>query len=124
MAEIEIMKEGLKQINLSGAVAKGMNCVVKAIIKGKALMVVLADDCDNKEYKNLIMALCKKHNVKLEMGINKADLGTTLGLVYMKADGSMNRSKGCASCAVTKIGKIRTAHVDAFVEAYLPEKSE
>ena len=104
MAEnnVAIIENGLKQINLAGRVAKGFNCVIKAIIKGKAKLVFLADDCDNKEYKALITGLCKTYNVKLVAGVNKAVLGKTLGMSYLKGDGSLRRQINCSACAVTK----------------------
>lgn len=124
MAEIEVMKAGLKQLNLSGQVAKGFNCVVKAIVKGKAKLVVLAEDCDNKEYKALITALCKTYNVKLLGGVTKEDLGVVLGMSYLKGDGSLRRQIKCSACALTKLGKIRTSEVEAFLEAYIPSEAK
>lgn len=122
----EVLKQGLKQINLSGSVAKGFNTVIKAIIKGKAKMVVLAEDCDNKQYKELITGLCKTYNVPLVSSgdVKKAELGAVLGMSYLKADGSLRRQINCSACAVLRLGKIRTPDVEAFIEAFLPEKAE
>lgn len=124
MAEIEILKAGLKQINLSGQVAKGMNCVIKAIIKGKAKLVVLAEDCDVKDYKAVITALCKQYDVKLQSGVAKEDLGAVLGMNRPKGDGSARSHKiNCSACAVTKLGKIRTPDVEEFLRAYIPSEA-
>lgn len=125
MAEnnVAIIEGGLKQINLAGRVAKGFNCVIKAIIKGKAKLVFLADDCDNKEYKALITGLCKTYNVKLVQGINKDILGKTLGMSYLKGDGTVRRQINCSACAVTKYpGQLSTTPaVVEFQTAFDPE---
>ena len=69
---VAVIENGLHQINLSGLVAKGIKCTTKAIMKGRAQLVLLADDCQNKDYKNLITGLCSKYNVKLQVVPSKA----------------------------------------------------
>lgn len=117
------MKAGLKQINLSGQVAKGLNCVIKSIVKGKAKLVVLAEDCDNKDYKATVTALCKTYGVELKGQVTKQDLGDIFGMASLKSDASVRRHINCSACAVIKLGKIRTADVEAFLEAYLPSEA-
>jgi small subunit ribosomal protein S12e len=112
-----VIAYGLRQINLSGRVAKGFNCTVKAIIKGKAKIVFLADDCDDKNYKALITGLCRKNHVKLQAFPNKRDLGIALGLVQIKGDGTARGGKhqrGCGACAVTKYASFDTPAVEEF----------
>lgn len=100
----ETIENGLKQINLSGTVAKGFNCTVKAIVKGSAQVVFLADDADAKDYKALITGLCKSKNIKLQTGVSKAVLGGALGLHNLKADSTVRRVQGCGACAIVKFG--------------------
>lgn len=116
------VENGLKQINCSGAVAKGFNCVVKSLLKGKAKIVFLADDVV-KEYRDAITALCKKYDVKLEGGINKERLGSVLGQDSLKGDQSVRRHIGCGSCAVTSWGKYRPQVVEEFIATFAPSEA-
>ena len=115
---VAVLEEGLRQINLSGAVAKGLNCASKAILKGKAKIVLLADDVENKDYKNLIIGLCKKYNVKLQIVPSKEVLGRALGLTHLKADGSVRRQMNCGVCAITKYGSVETQSIEDFRQAF------
>jgi small subunit ribosomal protein S12e len=121
-----VITEGLRQINLSGRIAKGFNCTVKAILKGKAKMVFLADDCDQKDYKALITGLCRKNHVKLQPFPSKKNLGLALGLVQLRADGtprSDKRQRGCAACALIKYGNSNQA-VEEFRASLDPPSGE
>lgn len=55
---------------------------MKAILKGKAKLVFLADDCDNKDYKALITGLFRKNFVQLRPFPSKKELGLVLGRVH------------------------------------------
>jgi small subunit ribosomal protein S12e len=118
----------LRQINLSGRVAKGFNCTIKAILKGKAKIVFLASDCGINEYKTLITALCRKHSVKIQEFPERAALGAALGLTRLKADGSARASpkcqRGCAACALVKYGNVQNKAVEDFRQALDPEAKD
>ena len=124
MSDESVFENGLKQINLSGNVAKGIKCTVKAILKGKARLVFLADDCENKDYKNLITGLCKKHNVKLEAVPQRESIGKALGLAHILADGTVKRQLGCGACAIIKYGSVETQELDDFRQAFDPKVEE
>ena len=119
-----ILHNGLHQINLSGSVAKGVKCTAKAILKGKARLVLLADDCENKDYKSLITGLCKKHNVKLQTVPQRELIGKALGLAHIKADGTVKRQIGCGACAIIKYGSVETQEIDDFRQAFDPKVEE
>lgn len=122
-AQVNVLENGLRQINLSGTVAKGFNCVVKAIIKGKAKIVFLAEDCDNKDYKNLITALAKQNEVKLVTVPEKETLGKALNLGSIRKDGTVRRQIKCGACAVIKYGKNVTQDIENFRNQYDPEEA-
>jgi small subunit ribosomal protein S12e len=113
-----LVENGLRQINLSGRLAKGFNCTIKSIIKKKAKIVFLADDCDAKDYKELIRGLCKKYEVRLEAVPQKKLLGTALGMGSLKADGSPRRSISCGACALIKFGNVAHPAVDELKAIY------
>jgi small subunit ribosomal protein S12e len=119
-----VLENGLRQINLSGRVAKGFNCVVKAIIKKKAQIVFLSDNVDNPGYKALVTGLCKKQGVKLQAVTDKAVLGDALGLFHVKADGTARKKKACGACAILKYGNVTTPAVEEFRAAFDPPTGE
>ncbi|OHT05201.1 ribosomal protein L7Ae [Tritrichomonas foetus] len=119
-----VIENGLRQISLSGRVAKGFNCTVKAIVKGKAKIVFLADDCDNKDFKALITGLCKKYDVKLQSVPQKQVLGKALGLTTLRHDGTVRRQINCGACAIIKYGSVITAEVEEFRNAFDPAPVE
>ena len=123
-ANTAVIENGLRQINLSGRVAKGFNCTIKAIIKGKAKLVFLADDTDNKDYKALITGLAKKNEVKLVSVPEKELLGKALGLTTLRHDGTVRRQIKCGACAVMKYGSVINADVEAFRQAFDPFPQE
>jgi ribosomal protein L7Ae-like RNA K-turn-binding protein len=110
-----IIENGLRQINLSGRVAKGFNCTVKAILKGKAKVVFLASDCDHNDYKNLITGLCRKNHVPLQAFPSKKALGVALGLVQVRANGELrseSHQRACGACALIKYGNTSSPGVE------------
>ena len=119
-SQTTVIEQGLHQINLSGNVAKGIKCTVKAILKGKARLVLLADDCENKDYKNLITGLCKKYEVKLQTVPQRELIGKALGLTHIKADGTVKRQMGCGACAIIKYGSVETEELNNFRAAFDP----
>ena len=123
-ASTTVLENGLHQINLSGNVAKGIKCTIKAILKGKAQLVLLAEDCENKDYSNIVTGLCKKYNVKLQMVPQKQLIGKALGLTHIKADGTVKRQMGCGACAIIKYGSVETQEIEDFRSAFDPKVEE
>lgn len=120
----QVIENGLRQISLSGRIAKGFNCTIKAIIKGKAKIVFVADDVDNKDYKALVNGLCKKYNVKLETVKEKKLLGKALGLTNLRGNGSVRKEVGCGACAILKYGAVVNQEVEEFRRVFDPEPAE
>lgn len=119
-----VIENGLRQISLSGRVAKGFNCTVKAIIKRKAKIVFVADDIDNKDYKAVISGLCKKYNIKLQTVEKKALLGKALGLTNLRGNGTVRKEVNCGACAILKYGGVVTPFVENFRAAFDPAQPE
>jgi small subunit ribosomal protein S12e len=53
-----------RSLNVNG-VLKGISETLKALENGKVLLIFLADDCDNAQYKETLLALAKEHGVKV-----------------------------------------------------------
>ncbi len=57
-----------------------MCCVRRAIEKGQAQLCILAEDCNQPDYKKLIEALCAEHNVNLISVPENKQLGQWCGV--------------------------------------------
>ena len=113
---------GLRQISLSGRVAKGFNCTVKSIIKRKAKLVFLADNCDNKDYKSLITGLCKKYSIPLHNVSDKSILGNSVGIASIRHDLSVRKQVNCSACAIIKFGNLINEDIENFRKDFCPSE--
>jgi len=78
----------------TGKVDKGTNEVTKAIERGQAKMVVVADDVSPKEVVQHLAALCKEKGIPCETVDSKKKLGIAVGI-----------SVSTASVAIIDAGK-------------------
>ncbi len=76
----EKIYELIEQIRKSGKLKKGLNEVTKAIEKGKAKMVVVAQDINPKEITMHIPLLCKEKGVPYYEVPKKDELGASAGM--------------------------------------------
>ncbi|GAQ83951.1 40S ribosomal protein S12 [Klebsormidium nitens] len=91
----------LKKSLAHDGLARGLHEAAKAIEKGSAQLCVLAQDCDQPDYKKLVEALCHEHNVNL-LAVPKAkELGEWAGLCKIDSEGKARKVVGC-SCVVIK----------------------
>lgn len=86
-AKIEVPKEvvdkALEVIEIarnSGKLKKGMNEVTKAAERGKAKLVVVANDITPPEIVMHLTPLCEEKGIPFIVGCSKTELGTTAGL--------------------------------------------
>ena len=82
----------------SGKIKKGTNEVVKAIERGEAKVVVIAEDVSPPEVVFYIPVLCEERKVPYTYVKNKSDLGLKVGIA------------SAASIAVTDFGKNEEAY--------------
>lgn len=64
----------------SGKIKKGTNEVTKAIERGKAKVVVVAEDVSPKEITMHIPLLCEEKGIKCVMVPSKEELGVAAGM--------------------------------------------
>ena len=64
----------------TGKIDKGTNEVTKAIERGNAKMVVVAEDVSPKEIVQHLNALCKEKGIPCEMVDSKKKLGIAAGI--------------------------------------------
>merc|ERR1712216_1071095 len=59
------LQQVLKKALAHNSLARGLHEGCKAIERGDAQLTVLAEDCNNADYKKLVEALCREHNIDL-----------------------------------------------------------
>ncbi|KAJ5067657.1 40S ribosomal protein S12 [Anaeramoeba ignava] len=77
---IEDLKEVLKHAQINDIILRGLNQSVKTIFAGQAALCVLANDCDDKKYVQVVQNLCKEAKVPLFRAPTRSDLGQWVGL--------------------------------------------
>ena len=96
----------VKVANQNIALSKGLHEVTKALESAqKPLFVVLAEDCNEARYKQLIEALCKQHKVQLVKIASRMELGAMAGFGKQDASGALRNVVGCSSLAVRDVNK-------------------
>lgn len=62
---MDALKVVLKKAMIHDGLVRGLRECAKALDRKEAHLCIMATDCDNEPYKNLIHALCKTYNVNL-----------------------------------------------------------
>lgn len=70
----------LKKALAHDGVARGLNETARALEKGEAQLAILADDCNQPDYKKLVEALCKEHGTPLLSVPEAKQLGQWAGV--------------------------------------------
>ncbi|GAB2210674.1 hypothetical protein Droror1_Dr00015955 [Drosera rotundifolia] len=91
----------LRKSRAYGGIARGLHEAAKAIEKHTAQLCVLAEDCDQQDYKKLVIGLCKDHNINLITVASAKTLGEWVGLCKIDSEGKARKVVGC-SCVVVK----------------------
>lgn len=64
----------------TGKIRKGVNEATKAVERGKAKLVVIAEDVDPKEITMHFAPLCEEKSIKLRTVPSRSELGRAAGL--------------------------------------------
>ena len=113
-APVELTKESALEKALAialtrGLVVKGLAEVLKALEAGKVQMVFYADDCDNEQYKQTLIALAKQFKVPVlnveawESLKDYCKLGLPSATIKAVAEEKGKEAKikpKCSSCAI------------------------
>ena len=76
----EAVYDALEKIRRDGKIKKGINEVTKAVERGLAKLVVVADDVSPKEILMHLPLLCKEKNIPIISVPSKQELGGSVGM--------------------------------------------
>merc|ERR1712168_1703087 len=106
----QAIQEVLKDSMICDGLARGLRETTKALDKRQAIACILAEDCDEENYKKLVQALCMEHQIPLiKVGDNKK-LGEWAGLCKIDKEGTARKVVGCSCVVVKDYGKEGQAH--------------
>merc|ERR1712212_455879 len=95
------IQEVLKDSLIHEGLARGLRETTRALDKRQAIACILAEDCDEENYKKLIQALCIEHGIPLIKVDVKEKLGEWAGLCKIDKEGTARKVVKC-SCVVIK----------------------
>jgi small subunit ribosomal protein S12e len=93
------LQQFCKQSVSSRVVARGLNEAARALDQRKAVVCLLASNCNEDNYVKLIEALCNEHQIPLIRVDDNAILGQWVGLCKYDEEGEPKKIVKC-SCAV------------------------
>ncbi|XP_063932206.1 small ribosomal subunit protein eS12-like [Zophobas morio] len=104
MTRERALREVLKQALVKGGLVRGLKETVKALDSNVKIVefCILASDCDDKSYIQLVEALCRKNSIPLLREVDKLSLGEWCGLCKINIEGAAVKITSCSSAAVLK----------------------
>lgn len=99
----------------SNGLVRGLSEVARALDRRTAHLCILAEDCEDPEYKKLIDALCRQHNIDIIAVKERTKLAQWAGLAKYEKDGALKKTFKCSCVAVCDFGE-RTKALDMLLE--------
>uniref|UniRef100_U5EMJ2 40S ribosomal protein S12 n=1 Tax=Corethrella appendiculata TaxID=1370023 RepID=U5EMJ2_9DIPT len=109
------LQEVLKKSLIADGLVHGIHEACKALDKRQAVLCILAESCDEPQYKKLITALCNEHQIPLIRVDSNKKLGEWSGLCKIDKEGKPRKISGC-SCVVIKDYGEETPALDVVKE--------
>ena len=101
----DAMREMIKKASYSDNLFKGLNEVARLIDRGEADICFVAKNCDVKDYKELVKALCAEKDIPLIEVSNREALGEMAGLFKLDPSGDARKIVKTSSVAIRNIDK-------------------
>lgn len=111
----QALQEVLKTALIHDGVVHGIHEAAKALDKRQAVLCVLAENCDEARYKQLVQALCAEHQIDLIKVDNNKKLGEWSGLCKIDNTGKARKVVG-SSCVVIRDFGEETPALDVLKE--------
>jgi len=109
------LQEVLKKSLIADGLVHGIHQAAKALDKRQAVLCILAESCDEPQYKKLVTALCNEHQIPLLHVDSHKKLGEWSGLCKIDKEGKPRKICGC-SCVVIKDFGEETPALDIIKE--------
>jgi len=103
-----------KSLETNGLV-RGLSEVARALDRRTAHLCILAEDCEDPQYKKLIEALCRQNNIDIIMVKERTKLAEWSGLAKIDRSGNVKKIFKCSSVAICDFGE-RTKALDLLLE--------
>jgi small subunit ribosomal protein S12e len=96
----------IKAASHRDAIAKGLHEVCKAIDNAKKpVFCILAENCDEPQYKKLVEVLCKENGVPLVRVSDSRQIGEWIGLCKYDAMMNPRKVRKCGSCVLQEFAE-------------------
>jgi small subunit ribosomal protein S12e len=93
-----------KSMEANGLI-RGISQVARALDSRTAHLCILADDCEEQQYKKLIAALCQVNNIDLVRVPKREELAEWAGLVKRDRTGAVKKHFKCSCIAIRNFGE-------------------
>lgn len=95
----------LKKALAHDGLARGLSECTRALERGTAQLALLAEDCNQPDYKKLIEALAAERQVSLITVPEAAELGKWAGLFKINPEGEAVKVVKCSAVVITNYGE-------------------
>ena len=102
-----------KSLEVNGLI-RGLSEVVRSLDRRVAHLCILAEDCDDAQYKSLVQALCKQNNIDIVTVAERKKLAEWAGLQRLDRQGNAKKTFKCSSVAIRDFGE-RTKALDMLL---------
>jgi small subunit ribosomal protein S12e len=99
------LKAVLKKASAHDGLAKGLRECTRALSKKQGYFCVLADNCSEKQYKDLISALCREAKVDIISVPDQKVLGEWVGLAKYDKQMKVRKQLKCSCVVVRDFGE-------------------
>jgi len=99
------IQEVLKVSLIHDGLARGLRETTKALDQRRAIACILAENCDEENYKKLIQALCMEHGIPLIKVDDAKKLGEWAGLCKIDKEGEARKVVRCSCVVIRDWGK-------------------
>jgi small subunit ribosomal protein S12e len=101
----EALQEVLKKSLINDGLVRGIRECVKVLDRRQAKLCVLVESCTEKEYVNLVEALCAEHGINLIKVSDGKKLGEWAGLCKIDREGNPRKVVGASVVVVKDFGE-------------------
>merc|ERR1712094_122030 len=102
---VSALKQVLKKAMCHDGLARGIRECARMLDKRRVHLCVLAENCNEPQYKKLITALCTEHGINMMTVPDNSELGEWAGLCKIDAGGTARKVVSCSCVCVTDYGK-------------------